>query len=306
MAQKTKYLNRLGISEIVQSRKEVPSDYFCDCELCNPEKFMGEIFHNDSGKYYSNKIRKGYYLDKAGDHLDVGHMIGYRWAIQNLCPENGWVFDPTVGSGTAIIEAINNKRNGVGIELEYPEIAQKSIDFQESEMSSILIPGDARNTAELLKGKGFEERSLDLIINGTPYPSNGSLSSDAPQRQKMGDYSDRDRTFNYNHERNMGLTSGEEWRNLIRDMYTQSLFFLKPGGRFVIIVKDLIRNKKPYNLHKEIIDLVLEDNFDVEYEGFFLHKHIPTTMFINTYGKRFPDVKIPLYQTGIVLKKIEL
>lgn len=306
MAQETKYLNRLGVSEIIQSRKEIPHDYFCTCKLCNPKKFMGEIFHNDSGKYYSNKIRKGYYLDKAGDHLDVGHMIGYRWAIQNLCPENGWVFDPTVGSGTSIVEAINNKRNGVGIELEYPEIAKKTINFQDSEMNSLLIPGDARHTKDLLIQNGFFENSFDLIINGTPYPSNGSLSSDAPQRQKMGDYSDRAKTFNYNHTKNMGLTSGEEWRNLIRDMYNQSLSFIKPGGRFVIIVKDLIRNKKPYNLHKEIIDLVLEDNFDVEYEGFFLHKHIPTTMFINTYGKRFPDVKIPLYQTGIVLKKIEL
>jgi hypothetical protein len=26
-------------------------------------------------------------------------------------------------------------------------------------------------------------------------------------------------------------------------------------------------------------------------------------MFINTYNKRFPDIKIPLYQTGIVLRK---
>lgn len=304
MAQETKYLNKLGVSDVVQSRFVIPPDYHCNCELCNPLKFKGEIFHNDSNRYYSNKIRKGYYLDVAGDHLDVGHMIGYRWAIQNLCPEGGWVFDPTVGAGTAIVEAINNKRNGVGIELEYPEIAKKTINFQNSEMNSLLISGDARHTKDLLIQNGFFENSLDLIINGTPYPSNGSLSSDAPQRQKMGDYSDRDRTFNYNHEKNMGLTSGEEWRNLIRDMYNQSIFFLKPGGRFVIIVKDLIRNKKPYNLHKEIIDLVLCDNFDVEYEGFFLHKHIPTTMFINTYGKRFPGVKIPLYQTGIVLKKI--
>lgn len=304
MAQEAKYLNRLGVSEIVQSRKGVPSDYHCNCKFCNPDKFMGEIFHNDSGKYYSNKIRKGYYLDKTGEHLDVGHMIGYRWAVQNLCPENGWVFDPTVGSGTAIIESINNKRNGVGIELEYPEIAKKSIEAQKSGMNSLLIPGDARHTKDLLIQNGFFENSFDLIINGTPYPSNGSLSSDAPQRQKMGDYSDRDRTFNYNHERNMGLTSGKEWQSLIQGMYTQSIQFLKPGGRFVIIVKDLIRDKQPYNLHKEIIDLVLEENFNMEYEGFFLHKHIPSTMFINTYGKRYPWVKVPLYQTGIVLKKI--
>lgn len=304
MAKKTKYLNHLGRSEVVQSRMGIPEDYHCKCELCKPENFKGEIFHNDSNRYYSNRIRKNYYTDKTGDHLDVGHMIGYRWAIQNLCPEDGWVFDPTVGSGTAIVEAINNKRNGAGIELEYPEIAQDSINAQESTMESILIPGDARNTKKLLIENGFSGECLDLIINGTPYPSNGALSSDAPQRQKMGDYSDRDRTFNYNHDKNMGLTRGEEWKTLIRDMYRESIEFLKVGGRFIIIVKDLVRNKAPYNLHKEIIDIVLSENFDMEYEGFFLHKHIPTTMFINTYGKRFPQVKVPLYQTGIILKKV--
>ena len=35
-----------------------------------------------------------------------------------------------MGTGTAIIEAINNKRDGIGIELEYPEVAQKNIDAQ--------------------------------------------------------------------------------------------------------------------------------------------------------------------------------
>jgi hypothetical protein len=47
----------------------------------------------------------------------------------------------------------------------------------------------------------------------------------------------------------------------------------------------------------------MENNPEMEHYGFFLHKHIPTTMFINTYTKRFPDIKIPLYQAGIVLRK---
>lgn len=303
MATESKYKNKIGVSDIVQFRMNVPEDYHCTCNLCNPEKFMGEIFHNDSGKYYSNRARKAYYLDKAGDHLDVGHFIGYRWAIQNLCPEGGLVFDPTVGSGTAIVEAINNNRRGVGIELEYPEIAQKSINNQKDFDKGLLIPGDARNVDSLLQKNGIGYESIDLIINGTPYPANGSLSSDAPQRQKMGDYTDRERSFNYNHERNIGLTKGSEWEELIRSMYNQSIEFLKPGGKFVIIVKDMVRNKTPYLLHKNIIDLVLKDNLDMHYEGWFLHKHVPTTMFINTYGKRFPSVKIPLYQTGIVLEK---
>ena len=85
----SKHLNHITKDHIVQTRTEIPSDYHCDCEYC--QNFMGDIFNNDEEKYYSNRIRKNYYVDKAGDHLDAGHIIGYRWAIQNLCPENGIV-----------------------------------------------------------------------------------------------------------------------------------------------------------------------------------------------------------------------
>ena len=78
-----KHLNSIEPQHLVQSREGIPSDYHCDCEYC--QNFMGEIYNNDNDKYYSNRIRKGYYVDKAGDHLDVGHVIGYKWVVQNLC-----------------------------------------------------------------------------------------------------------------------------------------------------------------------------------------------------------------------------
>jgi hypothetical protein len=41
----------------------------------------------------------------------------------------------------------------------------------------------------------------------------------------------------------------------------------------------------------------------LKYYGTFIHKHLPSTLFMNTYPKRYPEVKIPLYQTGTVLEK---
>ncbi len=105
------------------------------------------------------------------------------------------------------------------------------------------------------------------------------------------------------HEDNIGLTKGDAYSNLVKTMYTKAIQYLKPGGYFVILIKDLVQDKKPYLLHKEIIDIVMDNNPDMEPYGFFLHKHVPTTMFINTYTKRFPNIPIPLYQTGIVLRK---
>jgi len=269
---------------------------------------MGEIYHVDEDKYYSNRIRKGYYVDKAGDHLDVGHAIGYKWAVQNLAPKLGWVFDPTAGTGTAVVEAILAGRNGIGIELEYPEVGERNLAEQfakarvlDQNVKSYFRQGDATKLDEYFTEWGFKEPFLDLIINGTPYPKLSGKSSDAPERKNLK--TGQDKSFDYLHEDNIGLTKGTAYETLVKTMYTKAIKFLKPGGYFVVLIKDLVQDKKPYLLHKEIIDIVMENNPDMEQYGFFLHKHVPTTMFINTYTKRFPGIPIPLYQSGIVLRK---
>ena len=59
----------------------------------------------------------------------------------------------TVGSGTAIIESINNRRNGIGIELEWPELCKKNIEHQTNSLiwKGITINGNAHNMDDLLK-----------------------------------------------------------------------------------------------------------------------------------------------------------
>lgn len=301
-----KHTNSIPYNHIVESRLGIPSDYHCTCDYC--KNFMGEIYHANADKYYSNKIRKGYYVDKAGDHLDVGHAIGYKWAVQNLCPEEGYVFDPTAGTGTAIVESIIHGRNGIGIELEYPQVGERNIAEQyakarvlNSNVGSWFRQGDATKLDEYFAEWNFKEPFLDLIINGTPYPKLSGKSSDAPERKNLK--TKQDKSFDYMHEDNIGLTKGTAYSDLVKTMYTKAIKYLKPGGYFVILIKDLVQDKQPYLLHKYIIDIVLENNPDMEHYGFFLHKHVPTTMFINTYTKRFPGISIPLYQTGIVLRK---
>jgi hypothetical protein len=258
-----KYLNRITTDHIVQSRSGIPSDYHCTCEYC--KNFMGEIYNNEHNQYYSNRIRKGYYVDKAGDHLDAGQIIGYRWAIQNLVPENGWLLDPTVGTGTAIVEALNNKRNAIGIELEYPEIAQSNINNQImlGSFNFLFRQGNAKKIDEYLDEWGFKMPFLDMIINGTPYPKLSGRSSDAPERKNLK--TGKDSSFDYMHDENIGLTKGDEYWDLVKTMYTKSIKFLKPGGYFVILIKDLVQNKQPYLLHKMIIDVVLKNNPDMHH-----------------------------------------
>ena len=80
---------------------------------------------------------------------------------------------------------------------------------------------------------------------------------------------------------------------------------MKKGAKMVILIKDMVQGKKPYLLHKLVIDEILKNTDQLKYYGSYIHRHIPQTVFMLSYPKQFPDAgQIPLYQTGIVLEKI--
>jgi hypothetical protein len=304
------YQNEITPTEILTTRSAIPADYHTDDFT---ENFLGEIFDLKSGKYYSQNARSRYYPKQEDKHLCPGHWQGYRWAIQNLTEPGDWVFDPTCGTGTTLVEAYNHGRNSAGVELEFPKIARANIDHQRArtDVSANLMQGDARETAKNLDSLGIKKGQLSLVINGTPYPKISGKSSDAPERKKLVKKVEGeeeapemvDNTFDYQNPNNIGLTKGTEYWGLVNSMYTQAIEYLKPGGYFVILIKDMIQNKKPYLLSSMIANEVLENNPDVEYHGLYLHRHIPETMFMRTYPKMYPGVPVPSYQAGIVLRK---
>jgi hypothetical protein len=309
------YQNETTPTEILSVRPQIPADYHTTDFT---ENFLGEIFDVKTERYYSQNARYRYYPKQDDKHICPGHWQGYRWAIQNFTEPGDWVFDPTCGTGTTLVEAYNNGRNSIGVELEFPTIARNNIDAQtlNPEIEAILIQGDARNTVQNLESAGIKRGQLSLVINGTPYPKISGKSSDSPERKQLekktvldGDQMvekleiKKDLTFDYQNPSNIGLTKGDEYWSLVNSMYTQSIEFLKPGGYFVILIKDMIQNKKPYLLSSMITNEVLANNPEVEYYGLYMHRHVPETMFMRTYPKMFPDVPLPAYQAGIVLRK---
>lgn len=310
------YQNETTPTEVLTVRPEIPADYHTSDFT---ENFLGEIFDTKTGRYYSQNARYRYYPKQDDKHICPGHWQGYRWAIQNFTEPGDWIFDPTCGTGTTLVEAYNNGRNSVGVELEFPTIARNNIDAQTSNpaVQAILMQGDARNTTQNLESAGIKKGQLSMVINGTPYPKMTGKSSDSPERKKlekktveMEDGTSVEKleiltnsTFDYKNENNIGLTKGSEYWNLVNSMYTQSIEFLKPGGYFVILIKDMIQNKQPYLLSSMIANEVLENNPDVEYYGLYMHRHVPETLFMRTYPKMFPEVPLPAYQAGIVLRK---
>lgn len=313
----TKHFSNITTTSKLFYRNEgIPLDYHCSCEYCTTN-FIGEIFHTPTQQYYSGVGRKKYYHPDKHKHIAEGQYQGYRFAIQQWTQQGDLVFDPTVGTGTAIVESINHGRNAIGIELEFPHVAQKNIDhqFNKSRLilptgKPILIHGDARNTTQILTDNGIQPNSIALVLNGTPYPKLSSVSSDSPQRNLMKDEKgnltrESAEERNYKIQENFGLYKGQEFSELICNMYLDCIPFMRIGGKMVILIKDMTQNKKSYLLHKYVVDDLLSKTKQLQYTGCFIHKHLPYTLHMNTYNKIHPDSEqVPLYQTGIVLTRV--
>lgn len=318
MAKRKRYKIRekLTKTEELTFRTEIPENYHCTCNYCR-DNFLGELWDEKQNMYYSQTSRYHYYPKiKSSKHLCPGHWPGYRFAIQKLTNPGDWVLDPMAGTGTAVVESINNGRNAVGIELEFPEIAKQNLQHQHDNNEEgielgkhFMFSGNVKDLDSFMEEVGNVK--FDLIINGTPYPVLGnSSSSDAPERKVLLEDKEEkkinDRTFDYQKEDNFGLLKPPRYYDVMTQTYINCCKYLKVGGKFVIIIKDPVSNKKPYLLHKYLIDHLLDKEPSLRPYGSFIHSHHPPTLFMSTYQKRYPEVKtIPLYQTAIVLEKFK-
>jgi DNA modification methylase len=70
------------------------------------------------------------------------------WWTRYICPPGGTVLDPFVGSGTMMLAALQNGRNGIGIDNvpKYIDIAQKRVDEAQQEMVQAQMPLPAEMT----------------------------------------------------------------------------------------------------------------------------------------------------------------
>lgn len=282
---------------------EIPEDYHGKDIIIGD--WLGEVYHTPTDQYYTQSTRSQYYFPDVkpeggfDKHICPGHWSGYRWAVQQFTNPGDYVLDPTVGTGTAVVESMNHGRHGVGIELEFSEITRRTIQVQTDRGApgnGTIIEGDARDLHEHVGDQQF-----DMVINGTPYPVLGGGQSDAPERGMTS--KGLGASIQYQKDKNVGVLKGKVYWETILAIYTAAIDKLKPGGKFITLIKDPTQKKAPWLLHKMVAELLME-NLPVKPYGTFVHKHLPQTLFMNTYPKQWPDAKqIPLYQTGTVLEK---
>lgn len=274
-------------------KDKLPNDYHCDCEYC--KQFKGVIL-DDKGNYFNCRDRTGYLNFKANKHIAKTPRYIAAWAVSAFTEPNDWVFDPTIGSGTTGVEAKKQGRRALGIEL-YPNWAKMAAaNCQQYPGKHSIINGDVMDYMDRLEQ--FEP--VQLVVSNPPYSGdeNVGIRTDAD-----GDVIDREQMgYNPNENNLARLKESELYYKKMNVIYNCiGRYLLLKDGYLVIGVKDMIRNKAPYLLHKRLADII--DLMVYEYQGMYLLPHWPRTLFMNTYPKWYPRVKVPFYQTILVWRK---
>ena len=209
----------VGIFEKLHHRMSIPDDYHGKDIIIGD--WLGEVYHTPTDQYYTQSTRTRYYFPEVkpeggfDKHICPGHWSGYRWAIQQFTKEGDTILDPTVGTGTAVVEAINHRRNAVGIELEYSEITKRTIQVQydrthlPAEGKGTIIEGDARDL-----DKHVGDQMFDMVINGTPYPVLGGGQSDSPERGYTSKTKGK-HNIKYQKDKNVGVLKGQVYWDTI-------------------------------------------------------------------------------------------
>jgi site-specific DNA-cytosine methylase len=287
-----------GQIEVVHLNQKclIPQDYhWFDGYM---KKYLGELIKPD-GTYYSRLERRVYYSPLEKGHIDKTPLHISRWAIMALTKEGDWVLDPTLGAGTTAIEALRQKRNAAGMEIEtdYYKIIMENIRLNNPfNMDYHIRNGDARQIEWFLT---TVDKQFALIVNNPPY--SGDIRQAGFGVKTDGVWDNKWASYNPAYPNLAFLKESKEYWGTMKMIYDVCIDFLAPGGYFVIGVKDMMRKKKPYPLHQYLSDLIAPR---LRYIGAVILKHYPGTLHLHTYEKR-TGVKPPSYQTITIFRKEE-
>lgn len=287
--------------ELFTIKKEIPKDYHCSCEYC--KQFKGVIY-DPNGEKFSGRKRIGYLKEKKGgmnNHIAKTPFGIALWATAELTEPGDWIIDPTMGIGTSGVEAKKQGRFPIGIELNKLWGMVAAANFQHHPGKHKVFIMDAKKWRDLIIYSDLPK--VQMIINNPPYSGDANVSI---KTDSFGDVIDRDQhDYNNSDKENIAfLKENKEYYEVWHDIYNGlGNTLLKSGGFIVIGVKDMIRQKKPYLLHKYLCNQIDTDLFD--FHGTWLLPHYPRTLFMNTYPKWYPEVAVPFYQTISVFRKKE-
>ena len=178
------------------------------------------------------------------------------------------VLDPFLGTGTTVVAAVKNNRNGIGIELteRFFSVATDSInEVLNSSQLSLLSDGQDLGTADIRKGdccevlKSIEDDTVQLTITSPPYADLiHKVVEDRTLHHKNSAFvTENNATTNIysDDEKDLGNMSMDEYIKKVEIIMSELYRVTKPGGYNAWVVKDFrdTKNKIPYiDLHSKI------------------------------------------------------
>ena len=178
------------------------------------------------------------------------------------------VLDPFLGTGTTVVAAVKNNRNGIGIELteRFFSVATDSInEVLNSSQLSLLSDEQDLGTADIRKGdccevlKSIEDDTVQLTITSPPYADLiHKVVEDRTLHHKNSAFvTENNATTNIysDNEKDLGNMSMDEYIKKVEIIMSELYRVAKPGGYNAWVVKDFrdTKNKIPYiDLHSKI------------------------------------------------------
>lgn len=264
-----------------------PDGFYSKENYCHPDNWLGVLVGEDGSRLNKN-VRNKYYPKMNSKHIAKTPLHAIRWAIQKYTNEGDTILDPFAGSGTTAVEAFVQDRQFVGVEYEFfDEVLVPTVEHFLPDADYSIFDGDAEEQL-----KKVDDESCALVNFSNPYPDGGDhsvgIKASNPQR--------------YNKEGNSGLMKSNQayWDKMkaIQDISCQKL---KIGGHAIFVIKDMMKKKKVYELHRLLADL-MPDN--MEFVGTVALDHYPRSLFMNTYEDRW-KVRPPLEQVCPIFKRVK-
>jgi len=177
-----------------------------------------------------------------------------REFIEFFTKENGVVFDPMAGTGSALIAALRAKRHSFGIELnpKYVAIAEgliteekESLGEEYHKFKTNIIQGNAEDLETIIHKNNIP--IIDYVITSPPYWN--MLHAKGAKTQQLRRNNEKLDVIYSNDPNDLGnIDDYEEFISRLLKIYISLKQYLKPKAYITIIVKNIKKKGKLYPL----------------------------------------------------------
>jgi len=278
---------------------------------------------------------KPFFSDKSITHPAKANLYLLNWIIETFTKKGETIVDPMAGTGSTIIMAALNGRNGIAVDCESKFCKMINNNIERTRKQSTLfskgkmtcIEGDARKLSQLLKNNeviitsppygnrlsdvaihngnsarmGYRQ-TVEVVLSSPPYGSdNANLKERTDKSAKSVLATTGMRAVPLGNE-NIGNLKGEEYSSALLKVYAECNASLKPLGKMILIVKNFIQNKEVVRLDLETIKLCEVAGFSLLDRWYF---KLPIRSFwLNLYHQKYPSVPEVKYEDVLVFQKI--